>query len=47
MLYKKYLSEGKDPIPAYPQIRKVDWAEFKRAMATTKFVAKSAKQSEL
>ena len=47
VLYKKYLSEGKDPIPAYPQIRKVDWAEFKRAMATTKFVAKSAKQSEL
>ena len=31
VLYKKYLSEGKDPIPAYPQITKVDWAEFKRA----------------
>ena len=37
VLYKKYLSEGKDPIPAYPQITKADWAEFKR----------SAKQSEL
>ena len=29
MLYKKYLSEGKDPIPAYPQITMADWAEFK------------------
>ena len=26
VLYKKYLSEGKDPIPAYPQITKADWA---------------------
>ena len=34
MMYKKYLSEGKDPIPAYPQITKVDWAEFKRVRAT-------------
>ena len=34
VLYKKYLSEGKDPIPAYPQITKVDWAEFKRVRAT-------------
>ena len=24
VLYKKYLSEGKDPIPAYPQITKAD-----------------------
>ena len=34
VLYKKYLSEGKDPIPAYPQITKADWAEFKRVRAT-------------
>ena len=34
VMYKKYLSEGKDPIPAYPQITKADWAEFKRARAT-------------
>ena len=47
MLYKKYLSEGKDPIPAYPQITKADWAEFKRVRATTEFTQKSAKQSEL
>ena len=24
VMYKKYLSEGKDPIPAYPQIAKAD-----------------------
>ena len=24
VLYKKYLSEGKDPIPAYPEITKAD-----------------------
>ena len=47
MLYKKYLSEGKDPIPAYPQITKADWAEFKRVRATPEFPAKSFKQSEL
>ena len=47
VLYKKYLSEGKDPIPAYPQITKADWAEFKRARATPEFAAKSFKQSEL
>ena len=47
MLYKKYLSERKDPIPAYPQITKADWAEFKRVRATPEFAAKSFKQSEL
>ena len=47
MLYKKYLSEGKDPIPAYPQITKADWAEFKRVRATAEFTNKSAKQLEL
>ena len=46
-MYKKYLSEGKDPIPAYPQITKADWAEFKRVKATKEFANKSAKQSEL
>ena len=45
--HKKYLSEGKDPIPAYPQITKADWAEFKRVRATKEFVEKSFKQSEL
>ena len=34
VMYKKYLSEGKDPIPAYPQITKVDSAEFKSVRAT-------------
>ena len=47
VLYKKYLSEGKDPIPAYPQITKADWAEFKRVRATKEFAEKSFKQSEL
>ena len=47
VLYKKYLSEGKDPIPAYPQITKADWAEFKRVRATPEFAEKSFKQSEL
>ena len=47
VLYKKYLSEGKDPIPAYPQITKEDWAEFKRVRVTKEFVEKSIKQSEL
>lgn len=47
MLYKKYLSEGKDPIPAYPQITKADWAEFKRVRATPDFAAKSFKQSKI
>ena len=47
VLYKKYLSEGKDPIPAYPQITKADWAEFKRVRATKEFAEKSVKQSEL
>ena len=47
VLYKKYLSEGKDPIPAYTQITKANWAEFKRAIATPEFAAKSFKQSEL
>ena len=47
MLYKKYLSEGKDPIPAYPQITKADWEEFKRVRATPEFVANSFKQSKL
>ena len=41
------MSEGKDPIPAYPQITKADWAEFKRVRATPEFAAKSFKQSEL
>ena len=44
---KKYLTEGKDPIPAYPQITKADWAKFKRVRATPEFSAKSFKQSEL
>ena len=47
MLYKKNLSEGKDPIPAYPQITKADCVEFKRVRATIEFTKKSAKQSEL
>ena len=47
MLYKKYLSEGKDPIPSCPQIRKVDWAEFKRVRATIEFAEKSARPSQL
>ena len=46
-MYKKYLSDGKDPIPAYPQITKADWAEFKRARATKVFAKRSFKQSEL
>ena len=46
VLYKKYLSEGKDPIPAYPQITKADWAEFKRVRATKEFAEKSFKQSK-
>ena len=46
MLYTKYLSEG-NPIPAYPQITKADWAEFKRVRATKEFAEKSFKQSEL
>ena len=46
-MYKKYLSEGKKAIPAYPQITKADWAEFKRVRATPEFAAKSFKQSEL
>ena len=47
VLYKKYFSEGKDPIPAYPQITKVDWAEFQRLRATPEFAEKSFKKSEL
>ena len=47
VLYKKYLNEGKDPIPAYPQITKADWAEFKRVRATKVFAEKSAKQPKL
>ena len=47
VLYKKYLSEGKDPIPAYPQITKADWAEFKSVRATPEFAEKSFKQLEL
>ena len=47
VLYKKYLREGKDPIPTYPQITKAGWAEFKRVGATTEFAKKNAKQSEL
>ena len=47
MLYKKYMGEGKDPIPAYPQTTKADWAEFKRVRATPEFAEKSFKQSEL
>ena len=47
VLYKKYLSEGKDPIPAYPQITEVDWAEFKRVRATLEFAVKSFRQAEL
>ena len=47
VLYKKYFSEGKDLIPAYPQITKADWAEFKRVRATTEFAEKSFEQSEL
>ena len=46
-MYKKYLSEGKDPIPAYPQITEAGWAEFQRARATPEFAAESFKQSEL
>ena len=46
-MYKKYLSKGKDPSPAYPQITKADWAEFIRVSATPEFAAKSFKQSEL
>ena len=44
--YKMYLSEGKDPIPAYPQITKADWAEFKRVRATKEFAEKSFMQSK-
>ena len=40
------MSEGKDPIPAYPQITKADWAEFKRVRATKEFAEKSFKQLE-
>ena len=47
VLYKKYLSEGKDPIIAYPQITKAHWAEFKRVRASKEFAEKSFKQSEL
>jgi hypothetical protein len=47
VLYKKYVTEDKNPIPAYPQITMVDWAEFKRIRATDEFAKKSAKQSEL
>ena len=47
MMYKEYLSEGKDPIPAYPQITKADWAELKRVRAIKEFAEKSFKQSEL
>ena len=47
VLYKKYLSEGKDPIPAYPQITKADWVEFKRVRETKEFAEKCFKQSEL
>ena len=47
MLYKKYLSEGKDPIQAYLQITKADYAEFKRVRATKEFAEKSFKQLEL
>ena len=47
VLYKKNLSEGKDRIPAYPQITKADKAEFKRVRETPKFAAKSFKQLEL
>ena len=47
VLYKKYLSEGKDPIPVYPQITKADWTKFKRARETKEFAEKSFKQSEL
>ena len=47
VLYKKYLSEGKDPIPAYPQITKADWPEFERVRETKEFAEKSFKQSEL
>ena len=47
MLYKKYLSEGKDPIPAYSQITKADWAEFKRVRETKEFAEKSVEQSGL
>ncbi|KAE8816162.1 hypothetical protein D1007_06280 [Hordeum vulgare] len=47
VLYKKYLSEGKDPILAYPQITKAVWAELKRVTATEEFTKNSARQSEL
>ena len=45
-MYKKYLGEGKDPIPAYPQITKADWEELKRVRATLE-LAEKFKQSEL
>ena len=47
MLGETGSSEGKDPIPAYPQITKADWAEFKRVRATKEFAEKSFKQSKL
>ncbi len=43
VLYKKYLSEGKDLIPVYPQITKADWEEFKRVRATKEFAEKSGR----
>ncbi|KAE8804536.1 hypothetical protein D1007_19579 [Hordeum vulgare] len=46
VLYKNYSSQGKDPIPSYPQITKEDRAEFKRVRASKDFIKKSAMQSE-
>ena len=47
VLYKKFLSQGKDPIPSYAQITKEDWTKFKRVRASEEFIKKSAMQSEL
>ena len=47
MLGETGSSEGKDPIPAYPQITKADLAKFKRVRATKEFAEKSFKQLEL
>ena len=47
VLYKKFLSQGKDPIPSYPQITKEDWIEFKSIRSSEEFIKKSAMQSEL
>ncbi|KAE8820990.1 hypothetical protein D1007_01021 [Hordeum vulgare] len=47
VLYKEFLTQGKDPIPSYPKITKEDWKKFRTTRSSEVFIKKSAMQSEL